>query len=201
MMAMVAPRPKSPPASPDPCGRHHLQLAVDTLHREIGFLEGEISSVEGVHAASKCCKEVDEFVGKNADPFITISSKKANTDQSRHLPKKFRARTCLSYLSWMCCCGGCPSVQLQGPTSCCSCGALGGLCGCCSTGECCRCRVGCGGCGCCCCCCRGSPCRSRTPSPRCSCGCTCSCPSCCSSSCACPAPSCCRAPRCCYLCS
>ncbi|XP_024316760.1 guanine nucleotide-binding protein subunit gamma 3 isoform X4 [Brachypodium distachyon] len=72
MMAMVAPRPKSPPASPDPCGRHHLQLAVDTLHREIGFLEGEISSVEGVHAASKCCKEVDEFVGKNADPFITM---------------------------------------------------------------------------------------------------------------------------------
>jgi hypothetical protein len=39
MMAMAAPRPKSPPSSPDPCGRHRLQLAVDTLHREIGFLE------------------------------------------------------------------------------------------------------------------------------------------------------------------
>ncbi|XP_071685084.1 guanine nucleotide-binding protein subunit gamma 3-like isoform X2 [Lolium perenne] len=72
MMAMAAPRPKSPPSSPDPCGRHRLQLAVDTLHREIGFLEGEINSIEGVHAASKCCKEVDEFVGKNADPFITM---------------------------------------------------------------------------------------------------------------------------------
>ncbi|KAG8063072.1 hypothetical protein GUJ93_ZPchr0003g17943 [Zizania palustris] len=34
-----APRPKSPPAKPDPCGRHRLQLAVDALHREIGFLE------------------------------------------------------------------------------------------------------------------------------------------------------------------
>jgi hypothetical protein len=33
------PRPKSPPATPDPCGRHRLQLAVDALHREIGFLE------------------------------------------------------------------------------------------------------------------------------------------------------------------
>jgi hypothetical protein len=39
MMAMAAPMPKSPPSSPDPCGRHRLQLAVDTLHREIGFLE------------------------------------------------------------------------------------------------------------------------------------------------------------------
>ncbi|BAH92198.1 Os03g0407400 [Oryza sativa Japonica Group] len=35
----AAPRPKSPPAPPDPCGRHRLQLAVDALHREIGFLE------------------------------------------------------------------------------------------------------------------------------------------------------------------
>lgn len=37
--AAPPPRPKSPPATPDPCGRHRLQLAVDALHREIGFLE------------------------------------------------------------------------------------------------------------------------------------------------------------------
>lgn len=42
-MAAAAPRPKSPPASPDPCGRHRLQLAVDALHREIGFLEVHIT--------------------------------------------------------------------------------------------------------------------------------------------------------------
>ncbi|CAN6312400.1 unnamed protein product [Urochloa humidicola] len=72
MAAAAAPRPKSPPASPDPCGRHRLQLAVDALNREIGFLEGEISSIEGVHTASRCCKEVDEFVGRNPDPFITM---------------------------------------------------------------------------------------------------------------------------------
>ncbi|XP_051214704.1 guanine nucleotide-binding protein subunit gamma 3-like isoform X1 [Lolium perenne] len=191
MMAMAAPRPKSPPSSPDPCGRHRLQLAVDTLHREIGFLEGEINSIEGVHAASKCCKEVDEFVGKNADPFITISSKNGNTDRSHHLPKKFRARTCLSYLSWICCCGGCSTIQIKGPSCCCSCGGLERMCRCCSGG---RCRVGCGGCsgGCCC----------TSPCPRCSCGCTCSCPSCCSSSsCACLPTSCstgcCGVPRCC----
>ncbi|EMS68265.1 hypothetical protein TRIUR3_07930 [Triticum urartu] len=51
---MAAPRPKSPL---DPCGRHRLQLAVDALHRQISFLEGEINSIEGLHAASICCKE------------------------------------------------------------------------------------------------------------------------------------------------
>ncbi|KAL6593699.1 hypothetical protein ACP70R_048600 [Stipagrostis hirtigluma subsp. patula] len=86
----AAPRPKSPPASPDPCGRHRLQLAVDALHREIGFLEGEISSIEGVHAASRCCKEVDEFVGKNPDPFIKIQSGKRSNDQSQQYMKKSR---------------------------------------------------------------------------------------------------------------
>ncbi|TVU46605.1 hypothetical protein EJB05_06150, partial [Eragrostis curvula] len=88
-MAAAAPRPKSPPASPDPCGRHRLQLAVDALHREIGFLEGEISSIEGAHAASRCCKEVDDFVVRNPDPFITIGPEKRCNDQSLH-SKKFR---------------------------------------------------------------------------------------------------------------
>nr|BAN13405.1 grain length protein [Oryza sativa] len=90
-MAMAAaPRPKSPPAPPDPCGRHRLQLAVDALHREIGFLEGEINSIEGIHAASRCCREVDEFIGRTPDPFITISSEKRSHDHSHHFLKKFR---------------------------------------------------------------------------------------------------------------
>nr|QZP12850.1 GS3-5 protein [Oryza sativa Japonica Group]BAN13399.1 grain length protein [Oryza sativa]BAN13404.1 grain length protein [Oryza sativa] len=109
-MAMAAaPRPKSPPAPPDPCGRHRLQLAVDALHREIGFLEGEINSIEGIHAASRCCREVDEFIGRTPDPFITISSEKRSHDHSHHFLKKFRclcraSACCLSYLSWICCC-------------------------------------------------------------------------------------------------
>jgi hypothetical protein len=49
-MATTAPRPKSPPASPDPCGRHRLQLAVDALHREIGFLEVLLLPVSINHA-------------------------------------------------------------------------------------------------------------------------------------------------------
>ncbi|KAF7046588.1 hypothetical protein CFC21_055613 [Triticum aestivum] len=104
---MAAPRPKSPL---DPCGRRRLQLAVDALHRQISFLEGEISSIEGLHAASICCKEVDEFIGKNADPFITISSEKGNADQSHRSPKKIRTRwACLSCSSSCACpaCAGC----------------------------------------------------------------------------------------------
>ncbi|KAJ1296760.1 hypothetical protein BS78_01G326900 [Paspalum vaginatum] len=195
MAAAAAPRPKSPPASPDPCGRHRLQLAVDALHREIGFLEGEISSIEGVHPASRCCKEVDEFVGSNPDPFITIRSDKRSSDQSQQFLKKSgRAKSCLSYyLSWICCCcgggGGCPPLQqLKRPAapSCGSCAAaqLRKLCSCCCC--CCRCRVVYAGCGCC------------APCPRCSCDCTCACPRC---SCACPSCSCtddaCCIPRCC----
>ncbi|XP_066387708.1 guanine nucleotide-binding protein subunit gamma 3-like isoform X2 [Miscanthus floridulus] len=177
--AAAAPRPKSPPASPDPCGRHRLQLAVDALHREIGFLEGEISSIEGVHAASRCCKEVDEFVGSNPDPFLTIQPEKGSHDQSQQFLKKFRAKSCLSYyLSWICCCGGggggwCPTLQLKRPAApSCSCAPrLRKLCCCCC---CCRCRVVCAGAGCGCC----------APCPRCSCDCTCACPRC-------------SAPRCC----
>ncbi|KAG2551365.1 guanine nucleotide-binding protein subunit gamma 3-like [Panicum virgatum] len=194
----AAPRPKSPPASPDPCGRHRLQLAVDALHREIGFLEGEISSIEGVHAASRCCKEVDEFVGRNPDPFITIQAEKRSNEQSQQFLKKFRAKSCLSYLSWICCCGGggCPPFQLKtmrpSPAASCSCGGaqLRKLCAsCCSCCCCCRCRVVCAGC------CGGGCC---APCPRCSCDCACP-RCCCSSSSACP--SCgggaCCVPRCC----
>ncbi|KAF8728946.1 hypothetical protein HU200_018247 [Digitaria exilis] len=198
MAAMAAaPRPKSPPASPDPCGRHRLQLAVDALHREIGFLEGEISAIEGVHAASRCCKEVDEFVGRNPDPFITIQSEKRSNDQSQQFLKKIRAKSCLSYLSWICCCGagGCSpfhqvKTTMRPPPAknscCCSCSGGGGvqlrkLCSssscfcCCGCGGC-QCRVAsagcCGGGGCCGC---GGGC------PRCSsCG---GCPSCCSDAC------------------
>ncbi|KAL6878212.1 hypothetical protein ACP4OV_012382 [Aristida adscensionis] len=90
MASTAAPRPKSPPPSPDPCGRHRLKLAVDALHREIGFLEGEINSIDEAHAASRCCKEIDEFVGKNPDPFITIQSGKRSNDQSQQFLKKSR---------------------------------------------------------------------------------------------------------------
>ncbi|ONK66087.1 uncharacterized protein A4U43_C06F4020, partial [Asparagus officinalis] len=36
---MVAPAPRSPPKYPDFCGRRRLQLEVQTMNREVGFLE------------------------------------------------------------------------------------------------------------------------------------------------------------------
>ncbi|OEL32136.1 hypothetical protein BAE44_0006846 [Dichanthelium oligosanthes] len=37
-----APRPRSPPRYPDLCGRRRLQLEVQILNREVGFLEIKI---------------------------------------------------------------------------------------------------------------------------------------------------------------
>ncbi|RWW69258.1 hypothetical protein BHE74_00023154 [Ensete ventricosum] len=38
-VVVVAPRPKSPPKYPDLCGRRRLQLELQMLNREIGFIE------------------------------------------------------------------------------------------------------------------------------------------------------------------
>ncbi|GJN16047.1 hypothetical protein PR202_gb02997 [Eleusine coracana subsp. coracana] len=45
--AAAAPRPRSPPRYPDMCGRRRLQLEVQILNRELGFLE-----VETLHVLS-----------------------------------------------------------------------------------------------------------------------------------------------------
>ncbi|URD73160.1 hypothetical protein MUK42_09331 [Musa troglodytarum] len=79
--APQAPRPRSPPRYTDLCGRHRLQARVQLLSREIGFLEEELQSVEGLQPVSVCCKEyvifsfsllnkVDKYVGTTPDPLI-----------------------------------------------------------------------------------------------------------------------------------
>ncbi|CAL9087548.1 unnamed protein product, partial [Musa acuminata var. zebrina] len=55
-VVVVAPRPKSPPKYPDLCGRRRLQLELQMLNREIGFIEEELQSLEGVQPVSRCCK-------------------------------------------------------------------------------------------------------------------------------------------------
>ncbi|KAK1279477.1 hypothetical protein QJS04_geneDACA004908 [Acorus gramineus] len=52
-----APKPKSPPKYPDLCGRHRRQVQIQSLNREIGFLQEELQSLEVIKSASKCCKE------------------------------------------------------------------------------------------------------------------------------------------------
>ncbi|KMZ57291.1 hypothetical protein ZOSMA_87G00330 [Zostera marina] len=54
------PKPKSPPAYPDFCGRHRLQVEVQSMNREIRFLEEELHSLDDTQPASRCCKEYDD---------------------------------------------------------------------------------------------------------------------------------------------
>ncbi|KAF3324146.1 Guanine nucleotide-binding protein subunit gamma 3 [Carex littledalei] len=69
---VTPPRPKSPPKYPDLCGRRRLQLEVQILNREIGFLQEELQSLEGIQPVSRCCKELNEFVGTKPDPIIPV---------------------------------------------------------------------------------------------------------------------------------
>ncbi|KAJ8505565.1 hypothetical protein OPV22_006451 [Ensete ventricosum] len=73
---VVAPRPKSPPKYPDLCGSRRLQLELHVLNREIGFIEEEMQSLEGIQPVSRCCKEVKEFVEMKPDPLMPINKRR-----------------------------------------------------------------------------------------------------------------------------
>ncbi|KAH7572048.1 hypothetical protein JRO89_XS04G0192400 [Xanthoceras sorbifolium] len=70
--SLPPPCPKSPPEYPDLYGKRRETAKVQMLEREIGFLEEELKSVEGLHPASRYCKEVADFVLANSDPLIPI---------------------------------------------------------------------------------------------------------------------------------
>ncbi|PWZ58281.1 Guanine nucleotide-binding protein subunit gamma 3 [Zea mays] len=69
-----APQPRSPPRYPDLCGRRRLQLEVQILNREVGFLEQEIQGLERIQPVSRCCNDVNEFVSAKTDPMIPVVS-------------------------------------------------------------------------------------------------------------------------------
>ncbi|KAH0650575.1 hypothetical protein KY284_030487 [Solanum tuberosum] len=75
MPSMPPPRPKSPPQYPDLYGKRREFAKVQMLEREIGFLEEELKSIEGLHPASRSCKEVTEFVSEHSDPLIPTIKK------------------------------------------------------------------------------------------------------------------------------
>lgn len=106
VVVKAAPSPKSPPKYPDFCGRRRLQLEVQILNREIGFLEEELQSIEGLQTVSRCCKEVEEFVGSNPDPLIPIDKKR---HQSCRFWKWLRSVFCIpvTQLCCYCCCHCC----------------------------------------------------------------------------------------------
>ncbi|KAL0410410.1 UNVERIFIED_CONTAM: Guanine nucleotide-binding protein subunit gamma 3 [Sesamum latifolium] len=55
--SLPLPRPKSPPEYADLYGKRREMAKVQVLEREIGFLEEELKSVEGLQPASRPCKE------------------------------------------------------------------------------------------------------------------------------------------------
>ncbi|KAJ6913867.1 hypothetical protein NC651_016195 [Populus alba x Populus x berolinensis] len=74
--SLPPPCPKSPPEYPDLYGKRREMAKVQMLEREIGFLEEELKSLHGLQPASRCCKEVTDFVVANSDPLIPTSRKK-----------------------------------------------------------------------------------------------------------------------------
>ncbi|CAA2960674.1 guanine nucleotide-binding subunit gamma 3 [Olea europaea subsp. europaea] len=107
------PRPKSPPEYPDLYGKRRGLVNVQTMEREIGFLEEELKSVESLQPASRACKEVVDFVSGNADPLIPVTKK---TRRSCSLSFGFWKWLCESScfnLSWICCCGCYPHLEIS----------------------------------------------------------------------------------------
>ncbi|XP_020571360.1 keratin-associated protein 4-6-like [Phalaenopsis equestris] len=115
----AAPSPKSPPRYPDFCGRRRLQLEVQILNREIGFLEEELQSLEGLQPVSRCCKEFEEFVGSKPDPLVPIVKKRQS---SCRLWKWLRSVICfpISLLCCSCCQKRTHCSCCSPPTDCCS---------------------------------------------------------------------------------
>ncbi|KAJ4812692.1 Guanine nucleotide-binding protein subunit gamma 3 [Rhynchospora pubera] len=142
-------------------------------------VEEELHSLEGVQPVSRCCKEVNEFIGTKPDPIIPVNKKRHG---SCRMWRWIRSKICCC-VSWICC--------LEKPTNC-SCPQSKNC-------ECCSCECSCDSCSypnCTCCnsnCCT-CPEVSRCPccrsfcncKPNCSCmNCkqNCSCINCCSSNC------------------
>ncbi|KAL2939795.1 Guanine nucleotide-binding protein subunit gamma 3 [Bienertia sinuspersici] len=210
VQSLPPPRPKSPP---DLYGRRKEMVRLQVLEREKSFLEEELKFVERLQPASRCCKEMVDFVTANADPLLPTKNRKIG--KSCYLWKWLCGSSCFKF-SWACCytgcCTGC-SLHLKTP-KCCSCKTPDcSSCLTCFSPECSNC-CWCNPCSCTCPCnsCSGSCpsfsncCCSRLKTPSCfdccSCECKCSCPKCptcsglCNCSCACP-----KCPTCSGICN
>ncbi|KAI3789970.1 hypothetical protein L2E82_02778 [Cichorium intybus] len=202
--ALPVPRPKSPP---ELYGKRREFAKVVMLEREIGFLQEELKSTETLQPASRCIKEVADYMIANPEPLITTGKK---TRKSCRFWKWLCGSSCFN-MSWLCCCCCCNDCSLKMPR--CHCGS-------CSLPDCCscslpKCTCGCNPCcppcfkSCLCCCpkCNSSCCPKRPSCPDFTCCCKCSCFfSCCPTKCWCPKLPKCSSPcgcfslKCCYSC-
>ncbi|KAJ8767366.1 hypothetical protein K2173_017410 [Erythroxylum novogranatense] len=114
--SLPPPCPKSPPDTPYLYGKRRGIAKVQMLDREIRHLEDELKSVEGLQPASKCCKEVAEFVVAKSDPLISTNRKNGRSSCRFWLwPCGI---PCFSF-SWICSCW--PHCCDCNPFNCCSC--------------------------------------------------------------------------------
>lgn len=111
-----------------------ISIAIFTFEQE------ELKTVDGLHPASRSCKEVADFVVANSDPLIPVN--RMNRRSCRFW-KWLRGTPCFnfSWLSWICCCcySKC-SIHIELPR-CCDCSYCNisccHPCTCCSIPKCC----------------------------------------------------------------
>nr|XP_043616894.1 guanine nucleotide-binding protein subunit gamma 3 [Erigeron canadensis] len=92
-------------------GKRRQFAKVQVLEREISLLQDEIKSLAELELASRCCKELNDYVEATPDPLIALNK---THGRSRNFWKNVRRKTG-SIMWWCCCCGCCKK------TVCCSC--------------------------------------------------------------------------------
>ncbi|XP_021294881.1 guanine nucleotide-binding protein subunit gamma 3 [Herrania umbratica] len=143
--------PRSPPGILDLYGKRTQMFKVHALEREIGLLQEELKSVEGLQPASRYCKEVDDFVGAKHDPLVT---KTQNIHKAHHCWKNLWERSCS--FSSVCCCFSCTfHLKMPSFSACCmSCKSESLQCSCLENTTCLKCYKceghSCSACACCC---------------------------------------------------
>ncbi|XP_073227041.1 uncharacterized protein [Cicer arietinum] len=81
--------PKSPlPELVDFHGKRKQIVKIQVLEKEIGLLQEELKSLEGLHPASRCCKELDAFVDSISDPFTLNRGKHTLISESYYFGKQ-----------------------------------------------------------------------------------------------------------------
>ncbi|GAB2291605.1 hypothetical protein Dimus_025861 [Dionaea muscipula] len=171
--SLPPPCPRSPPPYPDLYGKRRELAKLQMLEREKGFLEEELKFVEGLQPASRCCKEIVDFVAAKSDPFVPTNQKITRSCGFW----KWLCGSCCYCFSWLCRCTGCSFHLKPSDFRCCNpCSGCRSFCTICSLPK-----------WQCCCSCPPRPCCCRPPRPCC---CCCTKISCHKSRCRCKIPSC-----------
>ncbi|XP_021984538.1 guanine nucleotide-binding protein subunit gamma 3 [Helianthus annuus] len=138
-------------------GKRRQVAKVQVLEREIGLLQDEIKSLAELEVASRCCKELEDYVEATPDPLVVINQVRGRSRSCwKNLWRKIG-----SVLRCCCCCGCCNTKDRCACFSCAKgCCCWGGRKKTCSSGCCkcpeltcnCCCNPTCPKCSVCCCC-------------------------------------------------